>query len=132
MSNVNITTGITIQAVDITANVTPFNRLLTGILLPVTVWSASDFFQVATAGSTIALPASTIYYVYARNLGNNNITLTYTPTGGSSTSIGLSPVTSNFGGIFFYAQTAESNGGITALSAMAATAATPIEYFVAA
>jgi hypothetical protein len=131
-ANINVTTGITIQAVDITANVTPFTRQLSGILLPVTVWAASDFFQVTVGGVTISLPATTIFYTYVRNLGANNITITYTPTGGSSTSFVLPPVTSNFGGIWLYGCTAETAGGITALSAAAATATTPIEYFVAA
>lgn len=133
MANINVTTGITIQAVDITANVTPFTRQLTGILLPATVWSAADFFQAPNSSpATITLPATTVFFVYVRNLGSNNITINYTPTGGGSTSIVLPPVTSNFGGVFLYGCTAETAGGITALSLQAASAATPCEYFLAA
>ena len=132
MSNVNVVTGLTIQAVDITANVTPYNRALQGILLPVTVWASADFLQVLTTGTVITLPAATVWYVYVRNLSANDITLTYTPAGGAATSVVLLPITSSFGGIFLYANTTETGGGgITALSLTAASATSSAEYFVA-
>lgn len=130
MSNVAINLNYAIQAVDVTAAVTVFNRTVSGFQLTATVWSASDFFQVGTSATTISLPSSTVYFVYARNLGTNNVTLNYTPTGGSSTSLVLLPVGSNIGGVFLYGLSAETAGGITAMSATASTATTPIEYFV--
>ena len=132
-ANINLVTGISIQAVDITANVTPFNRALQGILLPVTAWQSADFLQVPTGGVVIQLPAPTVWYVYVRNLSANNITVTFTPVGGAATSVVLLPVTSNFGGIFLYLNTTETGGGgITALSLTAATATSSVEYLVAA
>ena len=132
MSNVAINLNYAIQAVDVTAAVTVFNRTISGFQLSATVWSASDFFQVNTTSTTISLPATTIFFVYVRNLGANNVTLAYTPAGGSSTSLVLLPVGSNVGGVFLYGLSAETAGGITALSATATTAVTPIEYFVGA
>lgn len=134
MANVNVNLSYTIQGQDITANVAVFNRALQNFQLVATSWQACDFAQVPTTGLTIPITAigGTAYFVYVRNLGANNITCTYTPTGGSSTSLILLPVGTNSGGIFMYALTAETAGGITALSLTASTATTPAEYFVAA
>ena len=134
MSNVNINMSYAIQGQDITANVVVFSRALQNFQLVATSWQGSDFAQIPTTGITIPLAAigGTAYFTYVRNLGANNITVAYTPAGGSSTSVILLPQSSNAGGIFLYAMTAETAGGVTALTLTAATATTPAEYFVAA
>jgi hypothetical protein len=133
-SNINVNMSYAIQGQDVTANVVVYNRALSNFQLAATAWQGSDFAQVPVGGLTVNLAAiaGTAFFVYVRNLGANNITVTYTPTGGASTSIVLLPAGSNSGGIFIYALTAETAGGITALSFTAATATTPVEYFVAA
>lgn len=131
-ANVNINYSFTIQAVDSVANVAVYNRAISNFLLTAAAWTSSDFLQVPTAGVAITLPSSPVYFVYVRNLGTNNITLSYTPTGGSSTSLILAANGSGIGGIFLYGLSVESAGGITALSLEATTAVTPAEYFVAA
>lgn len=134
MSNVNVNLSYAIQGQDIIANVVVFSRALQNFQLVGTAWQASDWAQVPTGGLTVPISAigGTAYFTYVRNLGSNNITLSYTPTGGSSTSVVLLPQGANSGGIFLYAMTAETSGGITALSLTAATATTPAEYFIAA
>ena len=132
MANTNINLSYNIAATDIAANVNVFTRNISGFQLAATLWAASDFFQVPTSPTSISLPATTIYFVYVRNLGANNVTLSYTPTGGSSTSLVLLPTGSNIGGIFLYGLSAETAGGITAMSLQASTATTPVEYFLGA
>jgi hypothetical protein len=133
MSNVSVNLNYGIQGIDTAASVVVFNRAISGFQLAATQWSAADWFQVTTGGSVVSLPASVVYFVYARNLGTNNVTLNYTPNGGASTSVVLLPVGSNVGGVFLYALSDQGVGsGITALSFTATTATTPVEYFVSA
>jgi hypothetical protein len=134
VSNINVNMSYAIQGQDITANVVVFSRALQNFQLVCTAWQASDWAQVPVGGLTIPITAigGTSFFTYVRNLGSNNITVTYTPTGGSATSLILLPQTANAGGIFLYAMTAETAGGITALSLTATTATTPAEYFIAA
>lgn len=137
MPNINITSAITIQATDIVSGVTPVNIALNGILLPITVQSNSDFFQVQTGATVIPLPAAIVYYAFIRNLGANPVTLTVTYNPTSVGSCVLSPVTNGFGGIFLYAQTAENptgpnSNGITGITAQTISVVTPVQYFVAA
>jgi hypothetical protein len=134
MSNINVNLSYTIQGQDIVANVAVFARALQNFQLVGTAWQAADWAQCPTGGLTVPITAigGTAFFVYVRNLGSNVITLAYTPTGGSSTSIVLLPAGSNSGGIFMYALTAETSGGITAMTLTATTATTPAEYFIAA
>ena|SRR5271156_2783546 len=137
MSNVNLTTALTIQATNISAGTTPFNLALSGIVLPITVWSSSDFFQVQTGATIIPLPAAIIYYAFVINLGTNPVTLTVTYNPTSTSTETLNPVTMGFGGLFLYAQTAESptgggSNGITAITAVTVSSVNPIQYFLAA
>lgn len=133
MSNLSVTSALTIQATNTVSGTTPFNLALSGILLPATFWSSSDFFQVLTTPTIIPLPAAIIYYAFIINLGTNQVTLTVTFNPSSSGKMVLNPVTAGFGGLFAYMQTAENSpSGITAISATAASAPTPIQYFVAA
>ena len=131
MPNLNSILGITLFGVNVAQNQTTVNISLQGITLPTTECDYSQYFQVLTGGSTVTLPSGKAYVVYVRNLGGNNITVTYTPTGGSAASCVLTPVTGGFGGVFMLYETAESAGGITALSLTAVGSTTPAEVYVA-
>jgi len=87
-------------------------RSLNNPTLSATVCFYDPFFQVNAAPTTVNLPASTVWVVYVKNLDTtNNITVSFTPAGGSPETCLLLP-----GGVFIYFQTAETSGGITALS----------------
>ena len=131
-SNVQTNLQMTINAVDTTAAASVFTRIISGFQLGATSWQAADWLQVPTAGVTLALPAAIVYFVYIRNLGTNNVIVSFTPMSEPSTSIALLPVGSNVGGVFLYALSAESGGGITSITLTAQVATTPTEYFVAA
>jgi hypothetical protein len=124
MPNVNIVAAVSLQAVDITAAVTVVNRIVQGIQLAGTGYLYEDFLQVPVAGITISLPNTTVWSVYVRNLGVNNVTVNFTPAGGASEFIVVLP-----SGFFWYHQIAETAGGITALSLTAAVGTTPVEVF---
>lgn len=133
MANTQVNFQATITGVDTTSAQSVFTRIISGFQLAATSWQASDWLQVPTTGISVTLPAATVYFVFVRNLGANNISVSFSPVGGGTpTSIVLLPVGSNVGGIFVYALSAESGGGITALEFAAASATTPVEYFVAA
>jgi len=131
MSNINLIAGITLQGVSVAANNTPLNIGLQGITLGCTAYFYDNFFQATTAGAVVALPAATVYVAYVRNLGANPITVSFSPVGGIPSSVVLSVVTTGFGGVFWYMQTAEANGGITSMTLTAGTAATSCEVFLA-
>ncbi len=134
MANINVNLSYTIQGQDIVANVAVFQRALQNFQLVATAWQAADFAQCPVGGLSVPITAigGTAFFVYVRNLGANNITVAYTPTGGSSTNLVLLPVGSGSGGIFLYALSAETAGGITAMTLTATTATTPAEYFISA
>lgn len=109
------------------------NRQLNDPVLPVTSMFFDPFFQTIIGTRTVNLPAATVWAVYVRNLsGSGNMTVNFTPTGGSSQNLVLvAGLTAGAGGIFLYLQPAESAGGITALTITAA-AALPACVLVAA
>jgi hypothetical protein len=124
-ANLNNVFGLTIQVVDNALNVTPVDISNQGITLAGTATEYIKYLQVPTTGVTLTLPATTIYELYAQNLGSNVVTMYYTPASSTATSIALSPVTSGYGGFFCYAQTTQS-GGITAVSLTATSSTTPV------
>lgn len=134
-ANINSISGLSLQLVDNTANVVPLNINLSGVLLPTTNYIYNNFLQVPTTGILLQMPASSsgsAYEAYFRNLGSNNVTVTFTPTAGSPTSIVLVPVTNGFGGIFYLKETQETAGGIYAITLTAATSVTPCETYLGA
>jgi hypothetical protein len=131
MSNITSLLGLTLQLVNVSANSTPLNIGLQGITLPMTAYYYDNFFQAGITATVVPLPGTTVWAAYVRNLGANNVTVNYTPSGGASTSVVLTPITTGFGGVFLYYQTLETGGGgITAMSITASTAITPCEVFV--
>jgi hypothetical protein len=131
-SNLTTTLGISLSVLDVSPNVVTQSLNLQGIQLGCTVSAYEQYFQVPVAGATFNFPAgmTTAFIVYVRNRGANNITVTFTPAGGAATAVVLTPLTNGFGGFFLLFETAESAGGISALSLAAAVATTPAEVFV--
>lgn len=130
--NMNTILGLSLVSVNVAQNQTTDNISLQGITLPSTVSYYNQFFQVATVSTPVTLPAATTFVVFVRNLSANNITVTWTPVSGSSQSMVLVPVTAGFGGVFLYFQTAETAGGLTALSLTAAGGTSSVEIYLAA
>jgi hypothetical protein len=125
-ANVNIVAAVSLQAVDATAAVTVVNRIVNGIQLAGTGYFYNDWMQVTVGGVGVGLPNIPVWSVYIRNLGSNNINLTFQPVGGSTTS----PIVILPNGFFWYHQTAESAGGISAITLTAIGSTTPAEVFV--
>jgi hypothetical protein len=131
MPNITSLLGLTLQLVNVSANSTPLNIGLQGITLPMTAYYYDNFFQVGITPTTVPMPGATIWAAYVRNLGTNNVGVTYTPIGGSSAGFVVTPITNGFGGVFLYYQTIESGGGgITGVTLTATTAITPCEVFL--
>lgn len=82
--------------------------------------------QSITGTVTLNLPLNPTQFLYIKNLSataGQTITVTWTPTGGSTaTIVALQP-----GGSIIFIET-NTTSGISALSVTAAIAATPIEY----
>lgn len=120
MANLSIILQAQLVTIDTTLSPSPqiVTRSLNNPTLAATSEFYDPFFQTINGTRVVSLPAATVYVVYVRNLDNAaNITVNYTPLGGASTSLVLVPgATAGNGGIFLYFQTAESAGGITALS----------------
>ena len=119
---------LSITDTSVTPNPTIVTRNLNNPTLPSAVVFAYDTqFQVGTSATTFNLPATTVWIVYVKNLSaSSNITVTFTPTGGSSETLVLVP-----GGVFLYFQPAESAGGITALSLTSSSGTVGAEVLVA-
>jgi hypothetical protein len=130
-ANINLITGLTIQGVNVAANNTPLNINLQGITLGCTAYYYDNFFQATTSGVPVPLPGPTVYVVYVRNLGPNPVIVNYMPVGEPASAVSVSPVTNGFGGVFFYMQTAETSGGITAVTLTTQTVTTSCEVLVA-
>lgn len=122
-----ITTSLT-GSIKITDNITgstslskPLNNSYSG-----TVQTYGQNVVVGTSPSTVTLPISPVEFIYIKNLSTTSgttVTVTWTPTGGSSASI----VTLDPGAVVIVSEVTTSNG-ITALSIVANAAGTPCEY----
>lgn len=91
-----------------------------------TIEAYSQSQIVGTSPTTITLPISPVEFFYLKNLSSTSgttVTVTWTPTGGSSASVlALDP-----GGYIFFCEGTTTNG-VTAISVVASAAGTPIEY----
>jgi hypothetical protein len=118
MANISIILQAQWVITDTTLSPSPsiVTRQLNNPTLAATVAYYDPFFQTVAGTKAIPLPAATVWVLYVRNLSTTgNITLNYTPAGGASTSVILvAGATAGNGGLFTYAQPAESAGGITA------------------
>jgi hypothetical protein len=118
----------TLQLTDNLAGNTTFLKQLV-LSYAGTVSSFAQGLNLGTGSVAIALPISPAQFVYIRNLAANagsNLTVTWTPTGGSpATALILSP-----GAFVIFGETNQSNG-ISALTLTAAVVNTPVEYLIA-
>jgi hypothetical protein len=131
MPNLNAILGLQLVTVNVAQNQTTVNVALQGITLPCTESFYNQFYQVLTTGSALTLPSGKSFSFYCRNQGANPITVAFTPTSGTPGTCVITPVTSGFGGVFMLFETAETSGGLTAVTLTAATATTPVELFMA-
>jgi hypothetical protein len=124
MSTMNVLLSGLLSVTDTTLTPSPeiVNRQFNDPTLAATTLFYDPFFQTINGTKTVNLPAATVWTVYVRNLsGSGNITVNFTPVGGSTQTLVLvAGATAGAGGIFLYFQTAETAGGITALSITAA------------
>lgn len=93
-----------------------------------TVSSFAQSFLLGTASTTISLPNSSAQFVYIRNVPttfSSSVTVSWTPNGGTSATV----VTLSPGASIVLSETDATNG-ITALSLVATSANTPIEYIL--
>lgn len=86
----------------------------------------STSFNVSTTPASLILPLSPLQIVYIKNIGSaNNVTVTWTPTGGSSAVIQTLTPTS----FMLYIQTSVGQG-VTAVSVATASLTSKIEYVI--
>lgn len=125
--NLKVLMSTTLQVIDNTTNQQIINLPFGPYTLSATAYSLDGYFQVGTTATPVTLPAATVYDFLIINQGANQVTVSFTPTGGAAETIVLQP-----GGMISSAQIAEVAGGITALSLQASTAITPCFVFTAA
>lgn len=115
----------------LTDNIAGNTTFLKQLLLSYTgvVSSFAQNFLVGTSPSTIAIPSTSAQFLYIRNIPTtftSNITVAWTPNGGSSeTILTLSP-----GSAILFSETDTTNG-ITALTLTASAVNTPVEFILA-
>lgn len=93
-----------------------------------TVESYGQQVLIGTSPTSISLPLSPAQFVYVKNLSSttsNTLTVTWTLTGGSSNQV----VVLDPSAVLILSELTTANG-ITALSLVASTAATPVEYIL--
>jgi hypothetical protein len=138
-SNLNIIlSGATLQVINNTDSSTRVNSSLGSPTLGGAESTYIDFLPIATgAGTALSLPAATIWVLCIRNLGginaspSGNIQVLVTATGGAAPTAANSPMILP-NGVFAYWNTAETAGGITAVTLVASVANTPCEILMAA
>lgn len=138
-ANINvILSGATVQVVNTTDSTTRVNSSSGNPTLGASESTYIDFLPIAAGGGTaLTLPAATIWVLYVRNLGgtngtpSGNITVQFQAAGGALNTTANSPIVLP-NGVFMYWNTAESAGGITAVTLVASVASTPVEILMAA
>lgn len=138
-SNLNVTlAGAILQVINTVDSSTRVNSSLGSPTLPATESTYIDFLPIATgAGTVIPLPATTIFFFFMKNLGgvngqpSGNIQVLIQPVGGVLASAANSPMVLP-GGLFIYANTAESAGGLLAVTLVSSVANVPVELLMAA
>lgn len=125
MSTTATLTG-TVTVVDSSSGSQPFQKQLSSLFFSGNVSEIANQFSIGTSPTTITLPASPCQFLYIKNLSASaSVTVTWTPNGGSSNIVAtLEP-----NGALFYINTS-TGAGITALSATASIASTPVEYIL--
>ena len=125
--NLKLSLTVSISAIDAVSNAAVASVGPSTFTLSATTHFFDDYFQAATVATTVPLPATTVYSFLIINQGTNNVTVSFTPTGGTAETIVVQP-----GGMLCSWEIAEAAGGITALSLTATTATTPCLVFLGA
>lgn len=138
MANLNVVlSGATLQVVNTADSTVRVNSSLASPTLPAADSSYIDFFPVLAAGSALTLPATTIWVLAIRNLGGingtpaGNITVRRQVTGGALTAVADSEIVMP-NGVYIYWNTAETAGGIIAVTLVASVNLTPVEILMSA
>lgn len=117
----------TIQLTDSETNSTIFYKQLLNLLMTGTSFQETNAGSIGTSPVSIALPVSPVQFLYLKNLhATQTLTVTWTPTGGSTATIQLLEP----GDVIIFLHTA-AGGGITALSLTGSGAATTCEFVIA-
>lgn len=128
-SFLNVIFSMSLSVVNTSLNTTPLSDVPASVTQAATTPYYNPAFQVGTSSTTIPVPPpnTTAQGFYIRNLDSTNpLTLTFTPVGGSATSI-VVPA----GALFIYFNPeAKTGGGIGSISATASTATVNAELFV--
>lgn len=111
-SNLNVQVNSVLQVIENSSSTAIVNFNFSPTALGATASFFDAYFQVPTTGATPSLPSATVYWFLVVNKdATANITLAFTPTGGSSETVVLTP-----GGFLMYGLNSESAGGITAMT----------------
>ena len=137
-SNINVqAAGVTLQIIDNAGSIQRLNSPISNLLAQATVAFYDSYFQVtATTYGTaqaLSLPATTVYFVWIRNLhATNTLSVIGTVTGGVAWPVGSVPILAG-GGVFAYLMnySAAPANGIIALSVFASASPTPAEILIA-
>jgi hypothetical protein len=115
-----------IQVTDSTSNAVASQKRLASLSVTGKNLSEAQSQLIGTSPVTIALPASPANFLYIKNLDTvNTVTVTWTRNGGSSASV----IVFNPGG-WAIVGCPGTGTGLTALSVVASSSNTPIEYIL--
>jgi len=138
MANVNvILDAASVQIVDTASTVNPnayrVNSPIGEITLAATKAAYESYFNVAGgAGTSLSLPAATIWFLYVKNLDAvANLTIQFQAAGGSLNSSANSEILTP-GGVKIYANASEGAGGISAITLISSVGNTAAEILLAA
>lgn len=134
MANVNVNlAGMSLQVFDIVGSFFRVNVQQSVLTLAASVALYESYFPVVSgAGSSITLPATTVWFAVVHNLSaTNSVTVQTQATGGALVSAANSLILAP-GGIWLYANNSESAGGLVALTLVSNAASSPVEILLAA
>jgi hypothetical protein len=121
-----------VQVIDTVTSTYRVNSAIGDITLNANEASYQSFLPVATAGTALTLPTTTIWVVYVKNLdAAATLTVQVQPTGGALPSAANSPVLPP-GGVYIYWAPLETSGGITAVTLKSSAGPTAAEVLLAA
>jgi hypothetical protein len=132
-NNVNvILDAASVQVIDTVTNTYRVNSAIGAITLAANEANYQSFAPIATAGTSLTLPAATIWVVYVKNLdAAATLTVQVQPTGGALPSAANSPVLPP-GAVYIYWAPLETSGGVIAVTLKSSAGPTAAEILLAA